>query len=111
MKATALIRARITQPSHVGTQTCLFLINLSLTNLGVSAKKFGFFANIPYPKLIDKVKISPGYLTSLRGLLTTGTSTRALMAESFNLNRLKPNAGVANTVKMLDNYAPQEHNL
>jgi FtsZ-binding cell division protein ZapB len=26
-------------------------------------------------------------------------------------NRLKPNAGVANTVKMLDNYAPQEHNL
>jgi hypothetical protein len=62
----------ITQPGHVGTQTCLFLINRSLTNPGVSAKKFGFFANIPYPKLIDKVKISSGRFTPLEGAANNG---------------------------------------
>jgi hypothetical protein len=72
MKKKAIIRARLIQPSHVGTQTCLSLINRSLTNLGVSAKKFGFFANIPYPKRIDKVKISRGRFTPLRWLHATG---------------------------------------
>jgi hypothetical protein len=72
MKQVAIIRARITQPSHDGTQTFLFLINRSLTNLGISAKKFGFFANIPYPKLIDKVKIFPGRFTPLEGSASNG---------------------------------------
>jgi len=44
----------------------LLLINRSLTK-GRLARKFGFFANIPYPKLIDKVKISAGRFPRLGG--------------------------------------------
>jgi len=65
-KNKEIIKTRIAQPHNVGTRTFLLLINRSLTK-GRLARKFGFFANIPYPKLIDKVKISAGRFPRLGG--------------------------------------------